>query len=148
MSENGEKATYKAFFTDKIEKLYVRVRMVYTNGDIVYLKHNDNAIISFNGVETSPYCNMDPTEDYYILNLDDSYFDIDGRKFNIGISVVDFAFEHTFEFEYRTQTNDNVLDFYDLDTETGVYTFNYWDERAKFGNEIYNKDGKVVAFGV
>ena len=75
-------------------------------------------------------------------------FDVVGKKFNIGISLIDFSFTHTFEFEYRTQTNANVLDFYELDAETGVYTFKYWDKRAKFGNEIYNKDGKVIAFGV
>ena len=148
LAENGEKATYKAYFTDNVGKLYVRLRMVYTNGDIVYLKHNDNALITFNGSETSPYCNMDPTNKYYILSLDDTYFNVDGKKFNIGISVLGFAFTHTFEFEYRTQTNVNILDFYSLDTETGIYTYKYWDKRAKFGNEIYNKDGKVVAFGV
>ena len=148
LSANGEKPTYKAFFTDKVEKLYARVRMVYTNGDIVYLKNNENAHLTFDGAASSANCVMDPTKDYYIMNLDSGYFDVDGKKFNIGISLIDFSFTHTFEFEYRTQTNANVLDFYELDAETGVYTFKYWDKRAKFGNEIYNKDGKVIAFGV
>ena len=149
LAANGEKSTYKAYFTDNVGKLYARLRMVYTNGDIVYLKHNDNALITFNGVDNSPYCVMDPTNDYFIITLNDSnYFTVDGKKFNIGISLLGFVFTHTFEFEYRTQTNANVLDFYDLDTETGIYTYKYWDKRAKFGNEIYNKDGKVVAFGV
>jgi len=149
LNNNGERSTYKAFFTDNVEKLYVRIRMVYTNGDVVYLKHNNNALITFNGLESSPYCVMDPTKDYYIMTLSDStYFDAPGKKFNIGISLIGFSFTHTFEFEYKARTNANVLDFYDLDSETGIYTFKYWDNRAKFGNEVYNKDGKVVAFGV
>jgi hypothetical protein len=123
--------------------------MVYTNGDIVYLKHGQNAQILFNGLENFDGCSLDPTGDYYIMSLNDTnYFTADGKIFNIGVYVNDFDFNHTFKFEYRTQTNANIDDFYKLDTETGVYTYSYWDERAKFANEIYNKEGKVVAFGV
>ena len=62
--------------------------------------------------------------------------------------VDDFLFEHDFKFEYKERTNANISEFYAYDTETGIYTYKYWDERAKFDNEIYDKDGKVVAFGV
>ncbi|MBR3885913.1 MAG: hypothetical protein IKJ33_05610 [Clostridia bacterium] len=149
LAVNGEKSTYKAFFTDNVEKVYVRVRMVYTNGDIVYLKHGQNAQILFNGLENFEGCMLDPTGEYYIMTLNDTnYFTTDGKIFSIGVYVNDFDFNHTFKFEYRTQTNSNINDFYKLDAETGVYTYSYWDERAKFANEIYNKEGKVVAFGV
>ena len=149
LKAKGEKSTYKAYFTNNIEKLYVRVRMVYTNGDVVYLHNGVNSTITLNGSSTSEFCVKDPTDDYYIMNLNDSnYFTADGMKFQIGISVTGFVFSHTFNFEYKTQTVANKDLFYKFDSETGIYTYNYWDIRAKFDNEIYNKEGQVVGFGV
>lgn len=143
---NGEKSTYKAFFTDRIERLYIRLRMVYTNGDIVYLENGENATVLINGVETSDLCKKDPTGDYFIMTLNDSnYFDVVGKKFVIDVSVDGFAKNHEFEFEYKTQADVNREVFYEL--KDGIYTFTYWDERAKFDNEIYNKEGQVVGFG-
>lgn len=148
LTENGEKATYKAYFSEKLERLYVRVRMVYTNGDIVYLKNGENSTITFNGLNYSDYCVKDPTDDYYIMTLNSTnYFTTDGMLFEIGVLVDDFAFSHTFKFEYKERTSANISLYYDYDTETGIYTYKYWDERAKFDNEIYDKDGNVVEFG-
>lgn len=149
LKTHEEKATYKAFLTDKVERLYLRARMVYTNGDIVYLENGENASITFNGSSTSDYCVLDPTGDYYImtLNNDSNYFDVAGKTFNIEVSINGFTTpSHSFKFEYKTQSVGNVLDFYEF--ENGIYTYTYWDERAKFDNEIYDKDGNVVAFGV
>lgn len=147
LSDNGEKSTYKTYFTDNVEKLYIRLRMVYSNGDIVYLDHGQNATILINGYETSEFCKKDPTDDYYIMTLNDSnYFDVDGKTFNISISLIGFVKAHVFEFEYKTQTIGNEENFYELND--GVYNFTYWDERAKFANEIYDKEGNVVGFGV
>lgn len=149
LTENGEKATYKAYFANKIERLYVRVRMVYTNGDIVYLKNGENATITFNGLTYSDYCEKDPTDDYYVMTLNDTnYFTTDGKLFELGVLVDDFSFSHTFNFEYKERTEENCSLYYDYDTETGIYTYKYWDDRVKFDNEIYDKDGNVVAFGV
>jgi hypothetical protein len=146
LAENGEKSTYKAFFARKVERLYVRVRMVYTNGDIVYLHDGENATIT---LSNSDYCVKDPTDDYYIMTLNSTnYFATPSEVFEINVSVNGFAFSHTFNFEYKERTNANILDYYNYDTETGFYTFKYWDERAKFDNEIYDKNGNVIAFGV
>ena len=148
LTENGEKATYKGFFADKLERLYVRVRMVYTNGDIVYLKHGQNATITFNGLTYSDNCVKDPTDDYYIMTLNSTnYFTTGSELFEIGVLVEDFSFSHTFKFEYKERTDANRSLYYDYDTETGIYTYKYWDDRAKFDNEIYDKDGNVIAFG-
>ena len=145
LAENGEKATYKAFFANKIERLYARVRMVYTNGDIVYLHNGENATIT---LSNSDYCVKDPTNDYYIMTLNSTnFFTAPSEVFEISVTVDGFAFSHTFEFEYKERANANILDYYKYDTETGFYTFKYWDERAKFDNEIYDKNGNVIAFG-
>ena len=148
LSANGERSTYKAFFTQNIERLYIRVRMVYTNGDIVYLHNGENATITFNGLPNSDYCVKDPTDDYYIMTLNTDYFTSDAITFDIDVSLNDFIFEHCFKFEYKERTNANLSLFYAYDTETGIYTYKYWDDRAKFDNEIYDKEGNVIAFGV
>ncbi len=144
---NGESATYKAYFTDNIEMLYVRARVVYTNGNIIYLKNGENATIKFNGLSSSEDCILDPTQKFYMMNLNSDYFTSDGLTFDISVSVDDFAFSHVFKFEYRERTNANKNVFYVKNEETGIWTFNYWDERAKFDNEIYDKEGNVIAFG-
>ena len=69
----------------------------------------------FNGLENFEGCKLDPTGEYYIMTLNDTnYFTTDGKIFSIGVYVNDFDFNHTFKFEYRTQTNSNINDFYEL----------------------------------
>ncbi len=148
LTENGEKSTYDAFFANKVERLYIRIRVVYTNGDIVYLYDGENATIRFNGATYSDDCKRDPTDDYYIMTLNSTnYFTTPGKLFEISVTVNDFSFSHTFNFEYKDRTNANIPSYYDYNAETGIYTYKYWDERAKFDNEIYDRDGNVISFG-
>ena len=149
LANNNEKLTYNAYFTDRVERLYLRFRMVYTNGDIVYLKHGENANFAFSN---PGLCVEGPTNDYYVLVLnEDNYFINPGiEKFEVTLDVFGFEFpveEEKFYFIYKTSSNANVDDFYTLDSETGIYTFTYWDERARFVNEIYDADGNIVGFG-
>ena len=144
----GETLTRDVFFTDRVNKLYIRFRMVYTNGDIVYLKDGLNADFVF---DNSALCVIGPTNDYYVMTLDDSnYFTPTIRDFNISISVYGFEFEevdYSFDFTYKESLEVNINDFYDRDDETGIYTYKYWDDRARFMNEIYDESGNVVGFG-
>lgn len=142
-NKNGEKATYNAFLTDRVKRLYLRMRMVYSNGDIVYLKNNDNAAIN---IDNNSLCYLDPTEDYYIMTLtEDNYFDSPSKtSFNINISLNGFDKNHTFAFVYRKSIADNKRDFYD--EKDGIYTYKYWDKRARFVNEIYDENGNVIGF--
>ena len=146
---NNENSTYKAFFTDRVERLYLRFRMVYTNGDIVYLKDGENANFVFSNPDL---CVEGPTNDYYVLILnDENYFINPGiSRFEITLDVFDFEFpidDEKFNFIYKTSSSENVEDFYIRDAETGFYTFTYWDQRARFVNEIYDADGNIVGFG-
>lgn len=147
LAKNGESATYNVYLTDRVKKLYVRIRMVYTNGDIVLLKRGENATFNFSN---DGLCKIGPTNDYYILTLDkNNYFtgsDVD--SFDINVSVTGFSFAFNFEFLYRESTLENVSLFYDYNSETKVYTYKYWDERARFVNEIYDELGNVIGFGV
>ena len=149
LKKNNEHSTYNAFFTDRVERLYLRFRMVYTNGDIVYLKHGNNASFSFSDPDL---CVEGPTKDYYVLvlNEDNYYTSPTTTSFNITLDIYDFTFEaddKIFQFVYKTSSNANVEDFYSFDDETGFYTFNYWDDRARFVNEIYDADGNIIGFG-
>lgn len=146
LAKNGEKSTNVAYFTNVIDTLYLRFRMVYTNGHIEYLTNGDNANIEFS---QQSLCKLDPTGDYYILKLDTTnYFSGGTISYNITLNINGFSFtsdEKLFEFKYVTQENENVDLFYTKDSD-GYYTYSYWDDRTRFDNEIY-ESGKIIGFG-
>lgn len=148
LAANGEKSTNVAYFTDIVDTIYLRFRVVYTNGHIEYLKDNKNADISFSN---HSLCTIDPTGDYYALKLNSvNYFtSAEVEPFTVTLEMKNFNFsneEKIFSFEYKEQIYSNVNKFYTLSTETGYYTYTYWDDRARFDNEIY-ENGKIVGFG-
>lgn len=144
---HGETAVYKTLFTEKVSKIYVKFRKVYTNGDIVYL----------NGLETKDaftleadmdYLKMEPTKDFYRLDFaGTNYFDEEGKTFDIKISLKDYDLEHTFKFEFADLTSANLDLFYDYDETLMIYTYKYWDARTRYNDEIYNEEGKIIGFG-
>lgn len=148
--ERSENAVYKTLFTDKVSKIYLKFRKVYTNGDIVYL----------NPLETSKHFKLTadtnklklaPTKDFYILSLSEEYFETKD-SFDIELSLLvdgsehSFNLKHTFKFEFASLTEENTELFYTLDELTGVYTYSYWDPRTHFDNEVYNELGEIVDF--
>lgn len=150
LTERGEKATYDVFFTKKVTKLYLRFRFVYTNGDVEYINDGQNGDIVFDDENRRV---ISPMDNYYILNLTtDNYFVKSGNVYNdysINVSLKNFTFNFDFEFNYLEQTEENARNYlYSYDEETKIYTFNYWDSRAKFTNEICDASGNVVGFGV
>lgn len=161
LSANGEAPTYNVFFTDRVERLYIRIRMVYTNGDIVYLHRGENGV-DFTFSNESLCSIVKPTKEYYVMNVNyNNYFKADGvSSFDINLTIPEFAFapEHLkFSFYYKdTKDDGNVIEtgkrelvetFYLYDETTGIYTFNYWDDRARFANELYDAEGNVIGFG-
>lgn len=141
LAANGEKSTNVAYLTDVVDTLYLRFRVVYTNGYIEYLKDALNVDIDFGvGILHS----LDPTGDFYMLSL---YSGVTSATITLEMENFDFSDEdRSFNFDYKEQTNSNVNSFYTPDTETGYYTYTYWDNRARFNNEIY-ENGKIVGFG-
>lgn len=148
LKDNEEKPTYDVYFTDRVDKLYVRFRMVYTNGDVVYLKDGVNATFGF---DDENLCKIGPTGDYYIMTLDKTnYFQLGVSVFNVTFTINDFVFEddkRIFNFIYKESVKENCEYFYAFDSETGFYTFTYWDDRARFVNEIYDEFGNIIGFG-
>ena len=148
LADNEENSTYDVYFTDRVDKLYVRFRMVYTNGDIVYLKDGENAIFDF---DDANLCKIGPTDDYYVMTLDETnYFQTGVTSFDVTLTINGFVFEddsRIFNFVYKESTKENLDNFYIQDTETGFYKFTYWDDRARFVNEIYDEFGNIIGFG-
>lgn len=132
LEKNEEYLTHNVFFTDRVKEVYLRFRMVYSNGDIVYL-NSDNSTIKMD--ET--YCVLGPTKDYYIMTVSSL------TTFNVEVNLTKFSLKNTFAFKY----SNNYNDFYTLDKGTGYYTFTYWDKRAKFLNAIPDENGNIVGFG-
>lgn len=141
LAANGEKSTNVAYLTNIVDTLYLRFRVVYTNGYIEYLKDTENVNIDFGaGLLHS----IDPTGDFYMLSLDSGI-----TSATITLRMINDTFEDeekTFSFMYKEQINSNIDAFYTQDKETGYYTYSYWDDRTRFDNEIY-ENGKIVGFG-
>ena len=145
--EREEFATYNVYFTEKVNKIYIRFRMVYTNGKIEYLVDEDNAELV---MSDESYARLAPMDDYYILTLSTDYYVETAGEYNdyeINVILTDYVFNFNFKFEYLELNSENVEKLYDYDEETGIYTYTYWDDRTHYTNEIYDEFGNVVAFG-
>ncbi len=144
LTKNDEKAVYKTLFTDKVSKIYIKFRKVYTNGDVVYLNplNTDNP---FTLSLDNTYMKIAPTEDFYLLTIEPEYFDTH-TSFDISVSLNNFDLSHTFKFEFAELVKTNVNLFYNYDETTGIYEYKYWDARSRFDTEYYDEAGNVIGF--
>ncbi len=141
---HSETAVYQTLFTDKVSKIYIKFRKVYTNGDIIYLNplnEDDPYTLTLD----NSYIKIAPTEDFYVLTIEPEYFDTN-ETFNINVSLNDYDLSHTFEFEFAELVASNVDLFYNYNTETGIYEYDYWDKRTRYDSEYYDTDGNVIGF--
>lgn len=147
LEANEENPVYKLLFTDKVKKIYIKFRKIYTNGDVVYLNDlNNSGDNAFSVVcKDQTKIKVAPTGDFYELSIDKNYFDTNG-KFTINFSLDNFDLQHLFEIEYASLTQNNIDLFYDFDETTGIYSYKYWDARSYFNNEVYDENGNVVGF--
>lgn len=151
LSENDESAVYKTFFNEKVTKLYIRFRKVYTNGDIVYLNPSDidkNPFeINFKTSDDSNKLVVASNEKFYTLSLDGSYFSTENTTFDMSLKLSDYDLNATFKFEYASvESADNVLKYYDYDSELKIFKFKYWDPRCRFDNVELDEEGNVIGF--
>lgn len=141
---NNEIAVYKTLFSDKITKIYLKFRKVYSNGDIVYLNPLNTEhpyTLSLN----NSYMKLAPTKDFYLLTIEPEYFE-SNTSFDISLSLDDFDLSHIFKFEYAELVKENKDLFYEFDETTGIYEYKYWDPRSRFDGEYYDESGNVVGF--
>lgn len=138
IAKNGEFVTHDLFLTNKVSRLYLKFRMVYSNGDIYYL-NSSNSTFGWTG---DGYCILGPSKDYYELTIDDSFFDSQD-SFDITLSLKNFEESNTFSVYF----SNDWRDFYEYDEDAKVYNFKYWDKRARFKNVITDEFGNVTGFG-
>ena len=86
----------------------------------------------------------EPSNHYILLVNKNNYFTSSSvASFNITVKLDSSLQTKVFALEYDNEVNS----FYKKDETTGIYTFNYWDDRARFVNEIYDELGNVIGFG-
>lgn len=145
---NNEFEVYTTYFTDKVSKIYIKLRKVYTNGNIVYLNPTTKEENPFTVDVDETYFKVSANQQYYVLTLNKAYFDSsENHNFTLKLTLNDYAIDtKEFTFEYKSLTEENIKCFYSYDEETGIYTYNYWDERTHYFTEVYNENGDVIGF--
>lgn len=143
LAANGETSTYHAYFTEKVPNIYLRFRSVYTNGDIVELLPTLNGAgegMLFTLTGDTGALTVSQNEKYYILEAN--------TNINLTVSLNDVALSHTFTFEYKTLTADNIDLFYTQIEGTDYLEYTYWDSRTYYDGEICDANGNIVKVGV
>ena len=143
---NSEHEYYNAYFTDKVSTIYIRIRKVYTNGNIVYLnplteEENPFTLLATNNTNFTISAN----QNYYVLRLNEEFF-AENDSFVISVSLDDYDLSKEFYFSYKSLSQENISYFYSYNEETGIYTYSYWDPRTRYDNEIYDASGNIVGF--
>ncbi len=158
LTSEGESPVYQVFFTSSVQRIYIRFRVVYTNGDIVYFNdgdeiklnnlEDDDTTIIFSVVATSTSGEGIKTwydGSYSTLTLSESDFSSGSFRITLTISG-GYNLTSTFEFSFKELNEDNVLLFYSYDDETGIYTYTYWDLRTRYTDVICDENGNIVGF--
>ena len=143
LSQNGETATYNAFFTEKVPKIYLRFRVVYTNGDIVELTPAlRDSVVDKHGYELSG--DLTGLE----VSQNGKYFEFDSTSTkSLTLRLKNFILDSSFNFEYKDLNEENESLFYTKDSETGYFTYTYWDSRTYYDTEICDAFGNIVRIG-
>lgn len=152
LHEKGETPIYNAYFTDQVDRVYLRFRTVYTNGQVASLLLGDELTCN-NGNE---YLKPTYFKDSYYLELKKGQGFDGSNTFRLSMNLTKdgVTLSHTFEFKYyelnqnfiNTNSEDDFWNFYSYDVDTNTYEYIYWDIRAKSKNAI-TKDGKICGFG-
>lgn len=140
LSLRNECPVYNVFFTEKISKIYLRLRKVYTNGDVVYLYPSESEG-SFNISDSNGKLALSANGEYYILSLTKEDL---ASPYKLSVSLLDFNLSHDFEFKFAEQTAEFVSEFYSF--KDGAIKYTYWDNRAHFDSEIFDENGNIIGF--
>lgn len=172
LSLAGESSVYNLFITDKTPEIYMKFRIVYTNGVIKELdKSNmgelynvsiDNTVMSLDQThvyltnDKANYLECEPMGEYFVLKLNKDY--LESRAQNL--SILNFSFLgdlenlalnatavlKRFTIEYIDLTDvDDIKKLYNQN-EDGTYLYSYWDMRTIPDNVVYDDNGNVIEF--
>lgn len=146
----GEVRVREVNFTASVNTLYVRVRVVYTNGEIRDVSNLTTG--NGQGVSVIKHHEQYSQYDYFELR-------IDGEALHYIVSMTlqptqtsSASFAQDFTVIYRTERNglqtfyDNELyEYVEEEDGTGYYRYIYWDTRFQ-RDDVITEDGKIVGF--
>ncbi len=168
----GENEVYDVYITEKTPEIYMKFRLVYTNGTILELDQSnmneyytvfveDRQMLNTNShlylsEDNQNYLECEPMGEYFILKLNTNYMSsrASGKitlRFEFLGEFQDLALNATenlkvFDFEYLDLSNEeDVKKLYKLNDD-GSYTFDYWDKRTICDQVVYDENGNVVEF--
>lgn len=172
LNENGEKATYNIYITKKTSEIYMKFRLVYTNGTTLELNKSnlgeyykfwiDNKQFATDSSRLNltedgiNYIECEPKGEYFVLNITDDYVSSIGSRKSIikfqllgdfsGLSLNSNNNLKLFELKYLNL--DNKIDAKKLYSQNadGSYSYSYWDKRTICDNVVYDENGNVVEF--
>jgi len=174
LSISGENAVYNIFITDKTPEIYMKFRLVYTNGTIKDLNMSNMGEVydltvdgnKFNSEESylylsddkNNYLEAEPLGEYFVLKLNSEYmtslenattifeFGLLGDLLDINLNSNAQKHLRTFNISYLDLNKiSDAKKLYSLNDD-GTYSFDYWDNRTISQNVVYDDNGKVIAF--
>ena len=168
---SNENAVYNVFITEKTPEIYMKFRLVYTNGTIKNLdKSNlgelynlsiDNKTFDANSNylyltdDKLNYLECEPMGEYFVLKLNKNYlstlyanssvfkFDFLGDLQNLNLNANNNL--KKFNFAYLDLNNKQDVKKLYVENEDGTYTYSYWDERT-IPEKVEYENGKVIGF--
>lgn len=169
---SGEKATYNVYITEKTSKIYLKFRLVYTNGSILELnKSNFETCYKFSvdgkqfsmatgrlnlTSDETNYIECDPKGEYFVINITDEYVASFGNKksklkFELfgdysALNLNSDANLKLFSFQYLNLENINDVKKLYTQNDDGSYSYSYWDKRTICDKVVYDENGNVVEF--
>ena len=168
----GENAVYELFITNKTPEIYMKFRLVYTNGTLYDLnmsnlgevykfsvdgkEMNSNSSKLTLSLDNENYLEADPLGEYFVLKVNSNYMtELANDTLNINFSLLgDFidlnlnadASLKSFKFVYLDMNNvDDVKKLY-IENEDGSYSYSYWDKRTESDDVVYDENGNVTEF--
>lgn len=168
----GESAVYNLFITEKTPEIYMKFRLVYTNGTIqelnmtnmeeLYNVYVDSDLMEKNSShlylteDKKNYLECEPLGEYFVLKLNKYYlkslindtstlsFSFLGELSDLSLNVTDYL--KKFTIEYLDLTNINDIKKLYIENEDGTYSYSYWDNRTIPDNVVYDENGNVIEF--
>lgn len=137
----GEKRIESVYLTNKINTVYAKVRIIYTNNDIFHVSQED--ISTTVGASSNAEVHSSTFGDYYEIVV------------NKNNTQIQFTYEDiivNFHFFYTQEGTSNYASFIkSLYTETNTlegkrYAYNYWDNRFKRDDVVTDKNGNIIGF--
>jgi len=143
----GEEAIETIIFTQNINIIYAKVRVVLTSGKIIDVTKDVNASREFDdGVVQKPL----PADNYYEIML------TRGDEITFRCTYLGQEHEQRFSFLFHNEGTDAYKDFFQNlyrkvvkqnaeGEDYFVYEYNYWDTRYK-RDDVITQNGEIVGF--